>query len=37
MITDCEATLRPNYVNGLYIVTAIYNGNTYHAKVYINH
>lgn len=26
-----------NYVNGLYIVTAIYNGNTYHAKVYINH
>lgn len=26
-----------NYANGLYIVTAIYNGNTYHAKVYINH
>ena len=26
-----------NYVNGLYIVTAIYNGNTYHAKVYVNH
>ena len=26
-----------NYVSGLYIVTAIYNGNTYHAKVYINH
>ena len=26
-----------NYANGLYIVTVIYNGNTYHAKVYINH
>jgi hypothetical protein len=26
-----------NYANGLYIVTAIYNGNTYHAKVYVNH